>query len=164
IAAQAARAELARKEYLPDFDLSIQYGQRNSRPDMMSAMVSIPLPLRKRGRQDAYVAEARADLAALDAERRARQNEVRAEVAQLHSELERDRAQLALYVTSILPQGRASLASATASYQVGRVEFLRVLDDQATLFNYETEYFRVLSDLARTLAELERIVGQEVLP
>ena len=58
----------------------------------------------------------------------------------------------------------SSLASASASYQVGRVEFLTLLDNQATLFNYETEYFRVLTDFARTLGELERIVGTEVLP
>jgi cobalt-zinc-cadmium efflux system outer membrane protein len=164
LAAQAARLELARKEYLPDFDLSVQYGQRSGGlPDMVSASVSVPLPVFKRRKQDLFVAEARAEYSARDAAYRATQNEVRAEVARLHSELERQRAQLALYVKAIIPQGRASLASATASYQVGRVEFLTVLDNQATLFNYETEYFRGLTDFAKTLAELERVVGKEIL-
>jgi outer membrane protein TolC len=40
IAVQAARVEAARKEYLPDFDLSAQYGQRNRLPDMVSVTVS----------------------------------------------------------------------------------------------------------------------------
>jgi cobalt-zinc-cadmium efflux system outer membrane protein len=164
IAAQEARVDLARREYLPDFDVSLQYGQRTGLPDMVTAMVSIPLPIYKRRKQDAYVTEARADLAALWGEYRARANEVRAETARLYSELERQRAQLALYVKAIIPQGRASLASATASYQVGRVEFLTVLENQATLFTYETEYFRALSDFATTLAELERVVGKEILP
>lgn len=164
IAAQATRLELARKEVLPDFDLSLQYGQRGAgRPDMISALVSVPLPVFRGRKQDQLVAEANAQLAALQAERAQRQNAVRADVARLVSELERSRAQLALYVRALLPQARASLTSATASYQVGRVEFLTVLDNQATVFNYETEYFRALSDFAKNLAELERVVGKEIL-
>ena len=64
---------------------------------------------------------------------------------------------------AILPQGRAALTSATAGYQVGRTDFLTLLDAQATLFTHETTYFRVLSDFARTLAELERVVGEEIV-
>jgi cobalt-zinc-cadmium efflux system outer membrane protein len=164
IAAQAARAELARKDVLPDIDVSLQYGQRTGYPDMLTAAVSVPLPVQRHHRQDQLAKAAAAELASLEAERHAKQNQVRAEVARLASELERHRAQLALYVKAVLPQGRASLASATASYQVGRVEFLTVLDNQATLFTYETEYFRALTEFARTLAELERVVGSEVLP
>ena len=164
IAAQAARAELARKDALPDIDVSLQYGQRTGYPDMVTAAVSVPLPVRRHRKQDQLAKAAAAELASLEAERHAKQSDVRAEVARLVSELERQRAQLALYVKAVLPQGRASLASATASYQVGRVEFLTVLDNQATLFTYETEYFRALTEFARTLAELERVVGSEVLP
>jgi cobalt-zinc-cadmium efflux system outer membrane protein len=163
VAAQVARAELARREYLPDFDVSLQYGQRPGRPDMLTAIVSVPIPVWKGRKQDALTAEARAELAALEAGRAAKRNEIRAEVARLVSELERLRAQLAVYVKAVLPQSRASLASATASYQVGKVEFLTVLDDQATLFSYETEYFRGLTDFAKTLAELERVVGKEIV-
>ena len=163
VAAQVARVELARKEHLPDVDLSLQYGQRTGRQDMVTALVAIPIPIQKGRKQDQLVAGANAELAALEGERAAKQNEIGAEVARLVSELERQRAQLALYVKAVLPQGRASLASATASYQVGKVEFLTVLDGQATLFNYETEYFRVLTDFAKALAELEGVVGKEVL-
>ena len=163
IAAQAARLALAQKDYLPDFDLSVQYGLRSRLPDMLTAMVSVPLPIRKGRKQNQFVAESQAELSSLEAGYAATKNEIMAEVARLHSALERQRAQLALYVKATIPQGRASLASATASYQVGRVEFLTVLDNQATLFNYETEYFRGLTDFAKTLAELERVVGKEII-
>lgn len=164
IAAQAARVELARKDALPDFNLSLQYGQRTGYPDMVSAVVSVPLPVQRHGKQDQLAKAAGAELASLQAEHHAKQNDVRAEVARLVSELERQRAHLALYVKAVLPQGRGSLASATTSYQVGRVEFLTVLENQATLFTYETEYFRALTEFAKTLAELERVSGSEVLP
>lgn len=164
IAAQAVRLQLARKEVLPDFDLSLQYGQRGGGlPDMVTALVSVPLPVFKGRKQNQLVTGANAELAALQAEHAVKVNGTRAEVARLVSELERSRAQLALYVKALLPQARASLTSATGSYQVSRVDFLTVLDNQATVFNYETEYFRVLSDFAKNLAELERVVGKEII-
>lgn len=162
--AQRARSELARLASRPDFDLSLQYGQRSGFEDMVSATVTIGLPLQKNRRQGALVAEARGELAATEADLQARRDEIQSEVARLHSELERDRAQLALYVKSIIPQARAALGAATTSYQVGRVEFLTLLDNQATLFSYELEYFRLLADFATKLAELEQVVGAEVLP
>ncbi len=163
IAAQAARAELAGKDYLPDFDVSLQYGQRDGRSDMISAIVSVPIPLQKGQKQDLLVKEAEAELSALQAERRAQANEIRSEVAEAYADLERERARLALFVKSIIPQGRASLASATAGFQVGRNDFLTLLENQATLYNYETEYYRSLTEFATRLANLERIVGKEIL-
>lgn len=163
IEAQAARAELSRLDHLPDFDVSLSYGQRDGFRDMVSAQVSVPIPLQRGRKQDQVVVEAQAELAALEAEHEDRANTIRADVARLHAALERDRAQLALYVKAILPQGRATLTSATAGYQVGRADFLTLLDAQSTLFNYETTYFRVLSDFAKTLAELERVVGEEIV-
>ncbi|MFL5540489.1 MAG: TolC family protein [Longimicrobiaceae bacterium] len=163
IAAQAARADLAAREHLPDFDVSLQYGQRSVGPDMLTATVSVPLPINRRNRQGAEAAASRADLAALQADRAAKANEVRGEVARLVSELERDRTQLALYVRSIIPQGRASLQSATAGFQVGRVDFVTLLENRSTLYEYETAYHRALTGFATNLAMLERVVGGEVL-
>ncbi|MGQ0563193.1 MAG: TolC family protein [Gemmatimonadota bacterium] len=163
IAAQTTRIELARKAHLPDFDVSLRYGERTSRSDMMSFMVSVPIPLHRRDRQDQQVAEAAAELAAREAEHHAMVNQLRADVAQRYAHLERTRAQLALFVQSIVPQGRAALESATAAFQVGRADFMTVVENQATLYGYETAYFRALTDFAKALAELERIVGAEVI-
>lgn len=164
LAAQAARVDLARKAHLPDVDLSLQYGQRSGGlPDMISATVSLPIPIFRRQKQDQQVAEATAELAALEGEHHRMVNAIRSEVARLVSEIERERTQLALAVKAILPQGRAALAASTANYQVGKVEFLTVLDNQSTVFNYETEYFRALTDFAVKVAELERVVGEGVM-
>lgn len=163
IQAQAARVELAGKAHLPDFGVSIQYGQRTDHSDVVSAMLSVPIPLRKGQKQDLAVKESQARLAALQAEHHAHANAIRAEVAEAYADLERERAQLALFVKSIIPQGRAALESATSSFQVGRVDFLTLLENQTTLHNYETAYFRSLSTFADRLAELERIVGGEVI-
>jgi outer membrane protein TolC len=163
IRAQATRLELAQKAHLPDFDVSLEYGQRQGQSDMISAVVSIPIPLQKGRKQNGDAAAARADLAALEAEHRAALNSLRADVAASVSDIERARTQLALSTMSIIPQARATLASATASYQVGRVDFESVIDAQASLFTIETSYWQALTDFAKALAELEHTVGAEVL-
>ena len=163
IAVQAARIDVARIDTRPDFDVALQYGQRTGYPDMVTATVSVPIPINRRRKQDRLVAGERLELSALESEYRARQNEIRADVARLASEVERARAQLALYTKLVLPQSRASLASATSGYEVGRVALLAVLDVQATLFEYEIEYFRALSDFAKAVAELEVVIGKEIV-
>lgn len=163
IAAQLASVELARKSWKPDIDLSVQYGQRDQRPDMISAVVSLPLPLRKRSRQDQELAEARASLAAMEAEARAMASRIRADVARSVSDLERSRTQLALYAKAILPQAQAAVTSSIASYQSGRGDLLSTLENQATLFEYELAYHRALADFARAVADLEQRLGVEVL-
>ena len=161
--AQSARVALARRERLPDIDVALQYGQRNGLGDMVTAIVSVPIPLQKHRKQDADVAAADAELRAIEAEHMVSLNELRANVARLDGALERDRTQLALYAQSILPQARASLASANVGYQAGRVEFATLIDAQAVLFNYETDYYRTLTDFAKTLAELEEQTGERLI-
>ncbi|HEY5218420.1 MAG TPA: TolC family protein [Gemmatimonadaceae bacterium] len=163
LAAQAARVALARKAYLPDVTVSLSYGERQGFPGMVSALVSIPIPFQKARKQDADIAGASAELAAMDAERSDAANTLRATIAQQVSAVERARTDLALYVTAIVPQAQATLASATASYQVARVDFTTVIDAQATLFNYEIAYNRALTDFAKAVAALHRTVGTEVL-
>jgi outer membrane protein TolC len=164
IATQTARVTVAEKDRLPDFDVALQYGQRPVRPDMVTATVSLPLPIQRSRKQDQGVAEARAELAALEAEHHAQLLELRAEVARLHTELERSRTQLGLYVTAIIPQGRLVLAASATDFQTGKGDLRALLENQSTLFTYETTYYRTLIDFAKRLAELEQVVGKEILP
>ena len=62
-----------------------------------------------------------------------------------------------------MPEGRAMFASATSSYQIGKGDLRDVLNAQASLFTYEGDYARALTDFAKHLAELERVVGTEVV-
>ena len=130
---------------------------------MISGVVSIPFPLQRGRKQDAELAAARADLDALEAGHRASIDALRAEIARGVSDLERSRTQLALSTRVVIPQARATLASASAGYQVGRIAFSSVIDAQASLFEIETAYWRSLTDFAKALADLRRTVGAEVL-
>lgn len=164
IAAQGAQVELARRDRTPDVDVAVQYGVRPRRPDMVTATLSVPLPIQRGRVQDQVVSGARAELAALEAEHHQQLNGLHAEVARLHGEAERARAQLALLKAVVLPQAHATLAAGAASYRSGQAGLSAVLDARAAVFNQETAYFRALSEFAKAVAELEFAVGGEVLP
>lgn len=171
ISTQSERIALAASEIKPDFDLSLQYGQRSNRasaprgrPDMITALVSIPLRIHKSSVQGQQIAETRADLAAMQAEDRDAENGIRAKVARLYSEADRARTQLAIYRKAVLPQGRVLLGSALGSYQSGKADFLTVLDAQNTISASELVYYQAVTDFAKALAALDETVGEEVLP
>jgi outer membrane protein TolC len=46
-----------------------------------------------------------------------------------------------------------------ASYRVGKVDFVTVLDNLMTLLKYETQYYRLLTDSRKSIAEIETAVG-----
>jgi outer membrane protein TolC len=64
----------------------------------------------------------------------------------------------------ILPQAHAAVSASTAAYTSGQSGLDAVLDARAAIFNQETSYFRALSAFAKAVAELELVVGAEVLP
>lgn len=163
IAAQGAAAELAAREHLPDVDVSLEYGYRAGHTDMVSAVVSVPLPLQRSRKQRELVSAARFELEAHEADHHAEITALRREVARLTSALERSRAILALSRRSVLPQARAATVSATASYQAGRGDFVALLTSIRSAYEAETRYIRALQDFALTLAELEALAGLEVL-
>lgn len=163
IAAQERRLALAEKAHLPDFDVSIEYDQRPHFSDYVSFFVSVPLRLQQGRKQDQETDEARAELDALHAEHAAQVNTIRARIASLAGDAQRERTQLALSLKAVLPEARAALASATASYDVGRIDFPALVDAQAVLFTEETAYARALTDFATTIAQLESVVGAEVV-
>jgi outer membrane protein TolC len=164
IAAQTARVELARRERRPDIDVAVQYGVRPAHPDMITATVSVPLPIQRRRVQDPLVAAAGGELAALEAEHDQQLAEHRAEIARLHADAERARTQLAWLKATVLPQASAVLAAGVVAYQAGQTGLGAVLDARVQVFHQETAYFRALSDFAKAVAELELSVGAAVLP
>lgn len=163
VAAQEQSLALARKASLPDISVSASYSYRAEFGDLVNFMVSMPLPIFSARKQNQAIVEQTATFAQHQAMHHAMVNETNADIASLATKLQRSRDQLLLLNDGILPQARTSLASATASYQVGRVDFLTLLDTQVTLYRNELDYHRLLADFATDLALLERAVGTEVL-
>ncbi|MDN5882174.1 MAG: TolC family protein, partial [Nitrosospira sp.] len=144
IVARNERAlDLARKNYYPDFDVRLAYGQRDNmldgsrRPDMVTRTVAINLPVWRENKLAPRVAEALAKRDQAQSLYQAQRNEVAASLRQQMAMAEQNLQSARLYQTAILPQARLTVESALAAYQVNRVDFLTLLDSQMTAFNYE---------------------------
>lgn len=164
VAAEEKALVLAETGRLPDFNVSLGYAVRSGASDFMSLSVSAPIPIFASRRQEPAIREQTAVLEEHRAMHTSMVNDLDREITSLSADLRRAGDQLTLLEEGILPQARTALAASTASYQVGSVDFLTLLDAQVTLYRHELDYHRLLADFATTLAALERAVGTEILP
>ena len=98
-------------------------------------------------------AMASADLAAMRAE-------TRGAIGAAHADLARARRLAELYRASVLPQAAANVASSLASYRVGSVNFMTLLDAQLSLNRYRQELFALEAEEGKAWAELEMLTGR----
>jgi cobalt-zinc-cadmium efflux system outer membrane protein len=162
-----AGLRMAERDYYPDFDFKLAYGQRDDGPmgrraDMVTAMVAINLPLWYKTKQDRKVAESQKDIQAAKDQLSAMTNEIRFMIGDKLTEVERAERQLELLKTGIIPLATLSLDSAMGSYRVNKVDFITVLDSLMTLFRYEIQYYRLLTDSRKSIAEIEAAVGKSL--
>lgn len=158
--------ELARKEYYPDLDVRLSYGQRdsmldgNQRPDMVSMTVAINLPVWRTNKIEPRIAESLAmHYQALDLHQ-AQSNEIAAKLRQQVAIAEQNLKSAKLYRTAILPQARLTVESALAAYKVNRVDFLTLLDSQMTVFDYEISLVTTIANYHKALAEIDLLIGK----
>ncbi|KMP10728.1 hypothetical protein UR09_05370 [Candidatus Nitromaritima sp. SCGC AAA799-A02] len=161
-----ASKKLAEKEYYPNFNVGFRYGQREDgpkrveRPDFLSAFVGINIPLWHKTKQRRKVSQESFQIERVQEAYNNTKNQIYLKVKELMDEENQGSETLDLIGKGILPQARQSLESALAGYPVDKVDFLTLLNNQVTLFNWEIKYFRELSNYEKTLAELEHAVGK----
>lgn len=155
---------LAEKEFYPDFNVKFTYQNRPDMPEMYGVSVGVKIPLYFWQKQRPAVAEAAASKAA---EQKRLENLTTLLFFKLKDKyLAATTAQklVSLYGTTIIPQSSLSLESAIASYEVGRVDFLTLLDNIVTLLNYELSYYEQLSNVEKAVAGMEPLVGVNLRP
>lgn len=161
---QQYNVQLARKEFYPDFTVGLTYINRPGMPEMYGVNVGVKLPLYFWQKQRPALAEA---AASAGAERERMEN-----ITALLFFKIKDRYLAAttagrlakLYSTTIIPQSSLTLESAIAGYEVGKLDFLSLLDNLVTLRNYELSYYEQLSNVEKAIAALEPFVGINLRP
>jgi len=126
------------------------------------AELAVTLPWLNRGRHDAEIAEAQADLSADRAEYDNQRALVFEEIQDALIRAQSAKRLVDLYNKTLRPQAQASLKSTVAAYQADRTDFLNLLDSQNTTLEVELDYYRAASELESRIADLERAVGTPV--
>ncbi len=167
INAAQSRLDLAKKDYLPDFNLGASYGARANTPagdqraDLLSLNLSMNVPIFAAQKQAKAVDQRTSELMQ---ERYALQdqwNKVRSQISQGYNDYRRAKDQVELFETGIVPQAKQTVASMLAGYQVNKVDFLNLVRSQLTLYEYETQYWKAFTEANQSLAQLNAAVGEE---
>ncbi len=158
----------AEHEYKPDFEVSTSYMQRDPMPDgtkrsdMFSAMVSVTLPVWRKGKIEPGIRamEAEKEMAirdeeSLDAEAA---NTIGGALASLSNFSEVAK----LYRTTLIPQAEQSVQSNLEAYQVGKIDFPMYMDSLMAVLNFRKEYLGMVGESHMSMARLEAAVGREL--
>ena len=160
---------LAKKNYLPDFNLQANYIDvsrgLSMAPDAgknaWSVSVGLNLPIWL-GKRKAAVREAEEVISSNKLTYENLENQVKAEIKDYHSQLDITDKTLVLYEQGLIAQAESSLESAMASYRTGKLDFLDLLDAERMLLNLNLGYAKEQSSYQKQLAALERTVGGEL--
>lgn len=168
--------ELAQREYYPDFELRLGYGQRQRaldgmpRDDMITMTLAVNLPIWRKSRLEPRVAEARAMRRQASAMANAQRLETQAGLEQQLALERQSRESAHLYRTTLLPQLHAVVQSALGAYRVGRVDFLTLLDAQMKEYEAARGEAEAIASHNKAIAEIDFLTGaapgvvQGVLP
>ena len=172
ISAANSRLDLAERDYYPDFNIGVTYGDRigqNSQPmggdraDLFSIKLGIKIPLFASTKQSYRVKQRiseqfKSKYAYLD-----ESNQVKADIASYITDYRRSEQQRSLFETGILPQARQTVQSMLVGYQVSEVDFLNLVGSQVTLFNYELQFWQSVSQSNQALASIQASIGKEYI-
>lgn len=160
--------EATKRDGYPDVDLGIGYRLRSDVPgdpvegdDFLSFGLTVRLPV-DRSKWRARTAERGALVRHAEARYRTALANLRAELRTFHAELVRADRESALLETGLVPQARQSLESSRSGYQVGRVDFLSLLDSQVRLLDAELQHQRSLANRRSAFAALEATMGEKL--
>lgn len=158
---RAARSnnELTLRNRYPDFSVAVRGSELSL--GKLEWMVQINLPLQQSSRRAAE-RESEAMLAAALSRREASANQVDADLVENLAAFEWAQRNEALIASTLLPQAELSLTSALAGYENGRVDFATLLEAQRQVRQARQRQLRALADAQARMAEIERLVGEDL--
>ena len=162
---KALELKLANKEKYPDFSATFQWQKTGSDfPDYYMTTFEARIPLYYWRKQKPAIAQATLELQASKNEKEATLKKLNADLKAAFISATTTEKLARLYSEGIIPQSRISLESTLAAYQVGKVDFLTLLNSGTTLLNYESEFLRRVADHQKAVARIEEITGRLISP
>lgn len=154
----SALADLEQAKRTPDlsFSLGLQRSQQGG-PSTAIVGVSIPLPVFDTNRGNLVEALRRKDKSEDDA--RALELRLRADLAIARQRLEVASQEVTAVSSEILPAAQDAFRAAAQGFELGKFDYLDVLDAQRTLLQARSQYLRSLGDSHRAVADVSRLLG-----
>jgi cobalt-zinc-cadmium efflux system outer membrane protein len=154
----AARRRVGEAGRSPDLNVSLGV-RRFEGLDDQALVMSVSVPLGSRPRAAYTLAEADAELAALDARREAEQIESRQALFEKMQELRHARTESDALRDSLLPSAEKAFAGARRGFEAGRFSFQALAQAQDTLFRLRERAVEAATRYHLLLVEVERLTA-----
>ncbi len=157
--------ELARKDYWPDMDVKLAYGQRDEDftgrdlPDFVSGSVTMNIPLWQRSRQDSKLAAVKKSHQAAINFYRNLVVSLPHRVDALVTEIRDTQKNYRLFSDALLLQADQWASSSLSAYEVGELEFNTMIGAQIRLLRFELQTSNFIFRIYQKRAELEEVLG-----
>ena len=139
-------------------DVSVSLGVRRLEAlDDQGVVMSVSVPLGSRPRASLAIAEADAQLAALEARRDARRAEGHQGLFEKYQELIHARTEYTALRTRMLPKAEQALAFTRRGFEAGRFSFVSLAQAQRTLFDLRERSVEAAARYHTLLVEVERL-------
>jgi len=155
-----AELSMSRREYLPDMVLSAGMFTRGDYKDVWQASLMFKVPLYFWNKTTGVKA-ANADLHAARYEYEAEKLATLARMRELSAMVNTAEHHLHLYGSGIIPQARMALQATSSNYQVGKTDFMSLLEAENTLLKYQLMEQEELVNLSKAQSMLGEIMGEE---
>lgn len=160
--------KLAKKEYYPDFSIGASPGLMGipgggGTQGAWGVTFGVKVPLYFWRKQRYGVEEAALQLKAAQEDFSSTSQDISFRVKDQYLVAKTSENLLKLFEEGIIPQATSSLESAIAGYQVGNIDFLTLLDNLLTLFNFELTYYTHLTNYQKALVRIEEIIDTDLI-
>lgn len=161
VRASEKNRDLVYRNRYPDVALGISPTQVGNGVREWGVMVEFNIPLQQEARRS-QERESEAMLAAARARKEATANRILSALTENLSGLDAARRMESLGSGSLLPQANVTFESALTGYQTGKVDFAALLDAARQTLNARLEVLKAQTDAQMRLAEIERLLGEDL--
>jgi len=154
---------LACKEFYPDFSFGFSVVERDQNPTMYGLTASAKLPIYFWRKQQPQLDAATLNLSSAKNMRGNTLSTLRYQVEEAYTMAATSEKLANLYSSAIVPQSSLALDSAIANYQVGKIDFLQLIDASMSLLEYQLKYYESMTEFHKAVARLEPLAGIELV-
>jgi outer membrane protein, heavy metal efflux system len=153
--------DLAYRNRFPDFIVGVQPMQVGDRVDAWTLMLELNVPLQQ-GTRRSQERESERMLEAAAARKEALGHRLDGELSGAVANLEAARTTEQITRSRLLPQAELTFKAALAGYETGKVDFATLLDAQRQIRNARVALLRAQASQQLRLAEIERLLGEDL--
>lgn len=168
-----AQHSLAKSEYWPELMIGADYLIRSHDSSLMpnptvspgenliSFHLGLSIPLWFFSKQNKITKSTRFEIESARAEQQSVDIKLKQNIKETQLELKSLRDRINQYVESIIPLNEAAYEAAHIAYEVGRIDFQSLLDDQIKLYDSKLDHIALVKDYHQTRAYLDELIGKE---